>query len=154
MAPITVDFKGYTISTDKTMMQPAAVHQWLSEKSYWCKHIPFDLVKQAMDNSYCIGAFKDDKQVAYGRFITDYAVFAHLADVYVEEEHRGLGIGKKMMEILTEQDWVKKLRSMTLGTLDAQGLYKQFGFSEIAFPERRMEIIRPDVYGDPQNQCR
>lgn len=153
MKPVNIEYKGYTITTDKTKMQLEDIHKWLSEEAYWSKHIPFNTVKTAFDNSYCIGILKDGKQVGYARLITDYATFAYLADVYVEEPHRGQGLSKKMMEILMELDWVKGLRKIMLATLDAHSLYTQYGFTPMVISERYMEISRPIVYGDTENVC-
>ncbi|MCD6064859.1 MAG: family N-acetyltransferase [Flavipsychrobacter sp.] len=154
MKIITVEHEGYIITTDKTQLQPKAVHKWLSEESYWSKNIPYELVKRAFDNSYCIGILKDGRQLGYGRLITDYTTFAYLADVYVEEEHRGQGLSRKMMELLLEQAWVKGLRKVMLATLDAHGLYAKFGFTPMIISERYMEISRPIIYGDKQNACK
>lgn len=147
MQPITTVYSGYTITTDKSQLIIKDIHQWLSEEAYWCKGIPLDRVKTAFDNSYCIGAVIDGRQIAYARLVTDYATFAYLADVYVAEAHRGKGISKKMMEILFEQDWVMRLRRMMLATINAHGLYRQYGFSECKYPERLMEkLLPPDIY--------
>jgi len=146
MLPITVNFKEYVITTDKSRMKVRDVHQWISEQSYWAKGIPFNTFRKSFDHSYCIGALAGDRQIAFARLITDYAVFGYLADVYVEEAYRGKGISKKMMEILFGLDWVKNLRGIKLGTKDAQGLYLQYGFTECKHPERNMEIARPDIY--------
>lgn len=153
MQPVTIEFGDYVITTDKARLKPDQVHHWLATESYWSKNIPFETVKQAFDHSYCIGALKDNRQVAYARMITDYTTFAYLADVYVEAEHRGQGLSKRMMEIILQQPWVQSLRRIMLATLDAHGLYGQFGFVKPAFPERFMEINRPAIYGDPQNVC-
>ena len=153
MNSITIEYSGYTITTDKKLLKPEKVHQWLSTKSYWSKDIPYETVKNAFDHSYCIGVLKDKDQVGYARLITDYTTFAYLADVYVEEEHRGKGLSRKMMEIMLDQSWVKGLRRIMLATLDAHELYKQFGFVQPAFPERFMEINRPAIYGDQKNIC-
>lgn len=144
--PINVDFNGYMITTDKQLMNVHDVHEWLTNKAYWCEGIPYETVKTAFDNSYCIGAIINGKQIAYGRLVTDYAVFGYLADVFVDEAHRGKGISKKMMELLFEQDWVKQLRGIKLGTRDAHGLYHQFGFTACKNPDSMMEIARPDIY--------
>ena len=152
MQPITIDYKGYTITTDKSLMIIKEIHHWLSTEAYWCQKIPFETVQTAFDNSFCIAIIKDGKQIGYARLITDYAVFAYLADVYVEGQHRGIGLSKKMMEILMNLDWVKKIRVIKLGTLDAHGLYEQFGFKR-STSERNMDLIRPDIYGDNSNPC-
>lgn len=145
---------GYLITTDKQKMYLDQIHKWLSEESYWAKYIPYHIVKGAFDNSFCIGIIKDDEQVGFGRFITDYSVFAYLADVYIIEQHRGKGLSKIMMQTLMDLDWVKGLRFLSLATQDAQGLYRQFGFKEPEFPERIMQIRRPGIYGDENSICR
>jgi GNAT superfamily N-acetyltransferase len=154
MDVINVPFGEYIITTDKTQLNAEAAHEWLSTESYWSKNIPLKVVKQAFDHSYVIGILRNGEQIGYGRLITDYATFAHLADVYVLEEHRGKGLSKKMMSVLMEQEWIKKLRNISLGTLDAHGLYEQFGFKQHEHPERIMFISRPDIYGDLNNQCK
>lgn len=150
MEPITIDYKGYTITTDKSLMIVKDIHQWLSTEAYWCKNIPLHIVQTAFNNSYCIGVIKDGKQIGYARFITDYAVFAYLADVFVTEPHRGLGLSKKMMDILMNLDWVNGLRALKLGTLDAHSLYEQYGFKKTT-SDRNMEIIRDNIYSDNDN---
>jgi hypothetical protein len=52
-----------------------------------------------------------------------------------------------------ELDWVKGLRRFSLATLDAQGLYSQFGFAHSQHPERLMEISKAGLYGDVNNPC-
>jgi GNAT superfamily N-acetyltransferase len=146
MLPVTVDYNGYTITTDKNLMKVSDVHRWLSEVSYWSKGIPFETFNTSFDNSYCIGVLIGDKQIGFARLITDYAVFGYLADVYVEETHRGKGISKKMLDILFDMDWVQGLRGIKLATADAHGLYERYGFTECKHPERIMEISRPDIY--------
>ncbi len=151
---VSINYNGYLITTDKSLMFPADVHEWLSKVSYWAKNIPYDTFLRSFDNSFCIGAVKDERQVAYARLVTDYATFGYLADVYVLEQHRGRGISKVMMEELFGLDWVKQLRRLMLATLDAHGLYEQVGFNSPVFPGRIMEITRPNIYGDMENPCR
>lgn len=149
MQPVNITYKGYLITTDKCLMQPEAIHKWLSEESYWSRNISYEKVKTAFDHSFCIGVLKDGQQVGFARLITDYASFAYLADVYVEDVHRGHGLSKKVMEVILELDWVKGLRRIMLATLDAHGLYSRFGFVEPAVPQRYMEINRA-VYTEQQ----
>lgn len=146
MQPITIEHDGYIITTDKSLLKPQQIHVWLSTEAYWSKDIPFSLVKQAFDHSFCIGILKGEKQIGYARLVTDYASFGYLADVYVIEEHRGKGLSKKMLSVIMELEWVKGLRRIMLATLDAHELYKQMGFVSTAFPERFMEINRPAIY--------
>ena len=127
-------------------MDVQAIHQYLSQESYWARGIPFETVDSSLKNSYCVGCFYMDQLVGFARLITDYVTFAYLADVYIVEGHRKKGLSKRMMAHIMEQQWVKQLRRISLATLDAHGLYRQFGFEGPSKPENLMEITRPGIY--------
>ena len=147
MEYVTLEKDGYTITTHKEKMVIADIHRWLSEEAYWSKGIPFSLVKTAFDNSFCVGVLFDGRQVGYGRLVTDYASFAYLADVFVEEAHRGKGLSTAMMDVLLGMPWVKQLRRMMLSTIHAHGLYEKYGFRSCKYPDRLMEVLQgPDMY--------
>jgi len=146
MTPITVTYGNYSITTDRSLLQPTAIHEWLSQESYWAKDVPYNVVKTSFDHSFVVGVLLDGAQVGYARIVTDYATFGYLADVYVLAAHRGLGLSKQMMQLIMGLDWVKNLRRLMLASLDAQGLYEQFGFTKPHLPERYMEITLATVY--------
>jgi len=54
---------GVLIKSGKAHMDVSAIHRFLSEESYWAKGISFELVDKSPVNSFCVGAFIDDKQV-------------------------------------------------------------------------------------------
>ena len=153
MEHIHLPYNGYLITTDKTLMYPDDIYHWLSKVSYWAKYMPGEIFQMSFENSFAIGAIIDGKQVGYARLITDYATYAYLADVYVEEAHQGKGISKIMMQELFNLDWVQKLRRIMLATKDAHELYKKVGFKNSNYPERIMEIARPNIYGDMETRC-
>lgn len=127
-------------------MDVKAIHQFLSEESYWAKGISFGLVDKSLDHSFCVGAFVNDQQVGFARLITDYCTFGYLADVYVLPAHRGRGISKKILSFIMNQEWNKRLRRQMLSTSDGHGLYRQFGYKELGNPANMMEVHRPGVY--------
>lgn len=137
---------GYIVQTGVEAMQPERIHWWLDERSHWGRGIPMQTVETMIRHSFCVGVFYDGLQIGFARFITDYAVFAYLADVYVEEEHRGKGLSKRMMETLMSQPWIKDMRRFLLATKDAHGLYAQYGFGPLHYPDRMMEIFYRDLY--------
>lgn len=65
------------------------VTEMLSQ-AYWSSDIKIDEIKKAAVNSaLVIGAFsEDDRQIAYGRVISDKTRFAYLTDFYVDMEFR------------------------------------------------------------------
>jgi GNAT superfamily N-acetyltransferase len=94
----------------------------------------------------CIGIYYDDHQVGFARLITDFATFAYLGDVFVDEQYRGKGLSKALMQFILSFEFINGLRRIILATSDAHGLYEQFGFQSLKRPDRYMEIHHPDVY--------
>jgi GNAT superfamily N-acetyltransferase len=135
----------YTISTDRNRLDVAAVHAFLTQ-SYWSPGIPMAVVERAIANSLCFGLFYQASQVGFARVVTDKATFAYLGDVYVLDAHRGTGLSKWLMEVITRHQDLQGLRRFVLATADAHGLYRQFGFTPLKNPSVMMEILRPDVY--------
>lgn len=139
-------YNGYTISTDKSKLDVNYIHRYLSDASYWAKNIPVDVLRTSIDNAFCVGAYHRGKQVGFGRLITDYATFGYLADIFVDEAHRGRGLSKQIVAAVLGQPFVSGLRRLMLGTRDAHGLYARYGFSPLKNPDVFMEIHRPDIY--------
>jgi len=135
--------KGYSISTDKSLIDFDAVYNYLENESYWAKGVTVERLKIAIDNSICFGIYKDGKQVGFTRVITDKATFAYICDVFVLEGHRGLGLSKWLMQTIREHTEFKGLRRWSLATSDAHGLYEQFGFVPLSKPENWMEVYTP-----------
>jgi len=138
-----------TISTDPSRLDVGMIHRYLSEESYWAKGIPRDVVERSIENSLCFGAYDDGRQIGFARAVTDYAVFAYLADVFVLPSHQGRGVGKMLMTAIMEHPRLQGLRRWSLATRDAHALYRQFGFTELSKPERMMEILARNPYGEP-----
>lgn len=136
----------YTVSDDPRRLDVKAMHAYL-RRAYWSEEIPIEVVERAVRGSLCIGAYDiRGAQVGLVRLISDYATFAYVCDVYVLEEHRGRGLSKAMMRMASDHPKLQGLRRWTLVTHDAHGLYRQFGFTAIANPERFMERIVPNIY--------
>lgn len=134
------------VTTDRARLDVALIHRYLSEESYWAKGIPRERLERAIANSLCFGAFEDGMQVGFARVVTDRATFAYLADVFVLPSHRGRGISKTIMEAVRTHPDLQGLRRWHLSTLDAHGLYEQYGFRALSMPERHMEILAKNPY--------
>lgn len=137
---------GFVFSDNKELLQINTVHHFLSKESYWAKNIPLETVKKSIENSLCFGIYKDNEQIGFARWITDKATFAYLCDVYVTQQHRGLGLSKKLMAFMIFHADLQGLRRYQLATVDEHELYRQFGFSELKNPERQMAIVVENVY--------
>lgn len=143
--PLEVQQGEYTLSTDRSRIDVAAVHAFLT-RTYWSPGIPEETVRRAIAGSVCFGVYHGESQVGFARVITDRATFAYLSDVYVLESHRGRGLSKWMMSVIMAHPDLQGLRRFSLSTRDARGLYEQFGFQLVANPQMQMEILQRDIY--------
>ena len=121
------------------------IHSFLT-RSYWAEGISKEIIRRSIEGALCFGVFENDKQVGFARMITDKATFAYLADVFIIDEYRGLGLSKWLMEVIMSYPDLQGLRRMMLATRDAHELYKKFGFTQLNNVDRWMHIHYPDVY--------
>jgi GNAT superfamily N-acetyltransferase len=141
--------EGYAISSDSSRLDLDVIHGFLAQ-SYWAKAIPREIVEHSVRNSLCWGVYHEERQVGFARVISDRATFAYLCDVFILPDHRGKGLSKALVAAVKAYPELRNLRRWMLITVDAQGLYKQFGFAAVPQPERHMEIHRPGMYLEGQ----
>ena len=139
----------YLITTDRSRLDVALIHKFLSNESYWAVGRSVEVVKRSLDNSLCFGIYRKTEQVAFARVVTDFATFAWLADVFVVSEHRGRGLAKWLMEVILAHPDLQGFRRWVLATKDAHSLYEQFGFIPLHRPERWMERPDPSMRESP-----
>ena len=127
------------ISTDRADLDLDWLHSALSERAYWALGRSRQQVEAAVAGSLCFGAFIGAAQVGFARVVTDGATFGWICDVFVDEGHRGRGVGSALMAAIVGHPSIIGLRRLALATRDAHELYRRFGFETIAAPERWME---------------
>jgi len=160
---------GYTIGTDPAWLDLGVIHGFLAA-SYWATGIPREVVRRSIEHSINFGVYATagvpggpsarasgsgatpgrGSQVGFARVITDRATFGYLGDVFVLESHRGCGLSKWLMECIDAHPDLQGFRRWVLLTRDAHGLYRRFGFTSLAAPERYLERWAPNVYGADQ----
>jgi GNAT superfamily N-acetyltransferase len=107
-------------------------------------------MEQAIGGSrWCFGLFQGDpcvrgaKQVGFARVVSDGVTFAWLCDVFVLAEHRGGGLAKWLIEVVTAHAEIAAVSMFVLATRDAHGLYERYGdFEALPQPERWMRRRR------------
>jgi len=122
-----------TFSSDTASMDVDRVLRWLSEESYWARGRTRETHEAAMAGSRNYGVFdaRTGRQLAYARAITDGATFAWIADVFVDPDARGRGVGKRIMSGIIDDLEPLGLKRTALFTEDAHGLYAQYGFEQL-----------------------
>lgn len=135
----------YEFSTDPARIDAARVHELVARHTYWAKDRPRAVMDAAIAGSRPYGVFRrgTGEQVAFARVVTDGATFAWLADVIVDPELRGQGIGKLLVAGVVDDIEPLGLRRTLLATADAHGLYEQFGWAPVADRYKWMERRGP-----------
>ena len=138
----------FLISTNPNLLDISAIHQYLSQESYWAQNIPLATVEKSIKYSLCFGVYDGTTQVGFARVITDYTAFAYLCDLFIVEPYRKRGLSKWLMETIHAHPELQGLRRWMLRTRDAQGLYQQYGWEFLSLEvfEQVMQFYKPDVY--------
>ncbi|WP_369388177.1 GNAT family N-acetyltransferase [Streptomyces sp. CG1] len=131
---------GYEFSADTARVDVDRVHGWLSADAYWAIGRPREQHERAMASSLNFGVYEaaSGEQVAYARVVTDQALFAWLADVYVDPSVRGKGVGTAFVGSIRDHLRPYGLRRMLLATEDAHGVYEKVGFRPLDRPDQWM----------------
>ncbi len=126
------DFK---IVDDTSAVDIETVYRLLHE-TYWANMRTKETVAACVEHSLCFSVFYGDEQIGFARAVTDYAVFAWIADVIIDQRFRGRGLGKFLMRCVMEHPALRSTKKL-LRTRDAHGLYEQFGFTHTECMERQ-----------------
>lgn len=110
--------------------------------SYWARGRSEGINKRAFANSLCAIASRSGQQIGFARVVTDYAVFAYLSDVIVWPQHRGMGVGRRLVGALLDHPELATVSHWSLATTDAHALYEKFGFRP-SIDGRYMRLDRP-----------
>jgi GNAT superfamily N-acetyltransferase len=130
--------KDVLINTDKKELDLNYIHAYLSN-SYWAKDRTKENMLLSIDNSICFGVYLDKKQIGFARLVTDYAVFAYLMDVFIDDAYKGQGYGSILLDHILGLPEFRMVENWKLATLDAHDFYAKKGFGNLKNPNRIME---------------
>ena len=100
--------------------------------------VPRDVVQRSIANSLPFGLYAPSgQQAGFARVVTDRATYAYLGDVYVEEAHRGRGLGKFLVSCVVAHPDLQGLRRWALATADAHDLYARLERYVLEMPPLR-----------------
>ena len=119
---------GYVISDDRARLDLEHVHRAL-RTTYWAAARPRELTERSWSNCLCFGLCAPaGGQAGFARVLTDYALRAHLGDVFIEPAARGAGLGSALVGTILSHPELATIRNWTLTTTDAHRLYARYGF--------------------------
>lgn len=130
--------QGYRLEPDPSAWDRDPMHGFLS-KTYWTPGLARAQMERSLDNSLGIAVFAGERQAGFARVITDKGRFAYLCDVYVEEQDRGQGLARAMIEWLHGHDELASVTRWLLITRDAAAVYRPLGYGEVDDMDRFMQ---------------
>jgi GNAT superfamily N-acetyltransferase len=133
--------EGYELDDDPARIDVRAVHDYLSDESYWAKGRSRETVDRLVrEATRVVGLYYSGvadridpvpgtvfRQVGFARAFSDGVALAYLADVYVLSEHRGRGLGVEVVREIVENGPLARVKWI-LHTHDAHDLYRKLGF--------------------------
>jgi len=137
-----LQFGEYVLTADKKKLDLEYLYNLLCVPSRYSSGLPPERLSLIVENSVCFSVLHHGKQIGFARVITDFSEFASLWDVYVDDEHRGKGIGKTLMKYILEHPRLRGIFRWFLMTEDAHGLYQKYGFKTEAYnPYVMMKVV-------------
>ena len=119
----------YEFDDDPGRIDVGEVWHFLSRHAYWGRWRSQDHVERQVAGAWrVVGCYTDARLVGFCRAVSDGVGLAYLADVFVLPEHRGQGLGRKLVQVMIEDGSGRDFRWL-LHTADAHGLYEQLGFA-------------------------
>ncbi|WP_231665472.1 MULTISPECIES: GNAT family N-acetyltransferase [unclassified Pseudoalteromonas] len=103
--------------------------QELLSASYWASERSIDVIQKSVEHSECFSLYNGEIQIGFARVVTDYSTFGYIADVIIDSNYRGQGLGKWLVEtVINDPRWKDKF--LLLATDDAHNLYQKYGFKQ------------------------
>ncbi|MED5019422.1 GNAT family N-acetyltransferase [Paenibacillus chibensis] len=130
----------FLVSDRKELLQLDRIAALLRD-SYWAQNRPVEIIEASIANSICFGVYDKSVQIGFARVVTDLVTVYYLCDVIIDEAYRGRGLGKVLVEAITNDERFARLHGL-LVTADAHGLYEQYGF--VRDPERTLRRKRAE----------
>ena len=119
---------GHMISDDRARLDMEFVHASLAGL-HWARDRPRAVTERSWANCLCFGIYAPGgAQAGFARLLTDYALRAHLGDVFIRPASRGIGLAKALVGTILAHPQLATVASWTLTTADCHGLYARFGF--------------------------
>lgn len=134
-------YEEYVFTADKKRLDLEYLYHLLCVPSRYSTGLPPERFSIIIENSFCFSVFHHGKQIGFSRVISDSSEFSSLWDVFIDEEHRGKGIGQALLKYIFAHPQLRGTFRWFLMTEDAHGLYQKFDFkTELYNPYIMMKV--------------
>jgi GNAT superfamily N-acetyltransferase len=131
----------YVFTADKRRLNLEYLYELLCVPSKYSTGLPPERFPLVIENSVCFSVFYQDKQIGFSRVITDSSEFSSLWDVFIDEPHRGKGVGQALLKYIFDHPNLRGTFRWFLMTEDAHGLYQKYGFKTEVYNPYIMMLV-------------
>ena len=134
----------YDVDTDPERVDLDTVWEFLATEAYWGRWRSRDDVESQVRSAWrVVGVYEPNGvMVGFARAVSDGVALAYLADLFVVPDHRGRGLGRRLVSAMIDDGPGAGYRWL-LHTADAHQLYAGFGFA----PPDHTLLERPSDHG-------
>jgi GNAT superfamily N-acetyltransferase len=132
VAGVRIVTGNYELDDEPARVDRDRLWKFLSREAYWGRWRTRSVVEHQLDTAWrVVGVYRKatGDMIGFARAVSDGAGFAYLADVYIDKEFRGQGLGAELVATMIDRGPGASFR-WTLHTSDAHGLYERFGFTQ------------------------
>ncbi|WP_242218525.1 GNAT family N-acetyltransferase [Bacillus cereus group sp. BfR-BA-01380] len=109
-------------------------YKYLCSVVGWEDYMNFDVAEISLKNSVFAVTVKDEsKAIGMGRIVGDGAIYFYIQDVVVHPDYQGMGIGKKIMNVLVEYLKENAPNKAFVGLFASEGkekFYEKYDFKD------------------------
>src|SRR4029077_12613068 len=92
------NFKEFIFTADKKRIDLDYLYNLLCIPSRYSTGLPPERFPLVIAHSICFSVYHQGNQVGFSRVISDQSEFAALWDVFIDEPHRGKGVGQALLK--------------------------------------------------------
>ncbi|MCO8124766.1 GNAT family N-acetyltransferase [Stieleria sp. TO1_6] len=124
--------KPFVIVESLSSSQIQQLHQ-LTTQQWWGKQRSLDDIRIMLEHTSLILAVIDEQTgdlAGFCRVLTDFVFRATIFDVMVDDQHQGRGLGKRLIDALTDHPKLRRVAAIYLACEpNLEPFYQRWGFS-------------------------
>ena len=101
-----------------------------NENTSWAKKRSTESIKKMLSKSeVLVSAWRKNHLVGFGRAVSDETYRTVLWDIVVEKNYQGLGLGKRIVNMIINDPKIYKSEKIYVMTTHCENFYKNIGFN-------------------------
>ena len=128
---VSLEGKSIQFEDDRTKVDVYKLQALFNQSAFWAIDRRIEDLQMALDRSEpVVSAWDNQRLVGFARATSDGIYRATIWDVVVDCDYQGLGLGRKLVEIILSHQYMVRVERVYLSTTHQQGFYERMGFEQ------------------------